>query len=108
MPGRHQQGEDLKDQGPRPGKQQIPIRPAHISAKLAVPLREERKRDQHDSFHVIKRKRLNKALPSLESPGDPPSRVHMCAPTHTCMYTCFRLSPEKMYQEASQTLARPR
>ena len=84
MTGRYQKGEDLKEQGPRQGKQQIPLRRERISLKPSFS-EEKSKREQHYSLLRYKEKKHSKALPfpSLGSRGHPPSHVYMCTHAHT-------------------------
>lgn len=90
MTGRYQEGEDLKDQGPRQGKQQISLRQGHISVKLKSYSEEKRKGTNITPPSGIKGK-STRPFSFLGSHGDSPSHVHTCAPPHMYMYTCLQV-----------------
>lgn len=73
MTRRYQQGEDLKDQGPRQ---------EHISVKHAVPQKRKKKRGHIILSSVIKEGKLSKALPFSGLSWGPTVITHVCVHIH--------------------------
>lgn len=84
MTGRYQKGEDLKEQGPRQGKQQIPLRRERISLKPTVSQKRKARGSNITPSFVIKRKSTARPFPSLPSDlvGTHPHTC-TCAHMHT-------------------------